>query len=164
VRYGGDVWVESVVGKGTTFRIELPISSGVGVEEAPTSEPRESAATAVRILAVDIEPAFRELLSITLSADGHMVDRARDGEEAWDLVQSQNYDCITINMGMPRMGGQLLYELIKDYSNELARRCIFITGADRSKEVREFIASSGNPSLGKPFHLDDIRTLVLGHL
>jgi CheY-like chemotaxis protein len=113
---------------------------------------------------VDNEPAFRELLAITLSADGHMVDRAKDGEEAWDLVQSQNYDCITINMGMPRMGGQLLYELIKDYSNELARRYIFITGADRSKEVQEFIAPSGNPSLGKPFHLDEVRTLVLGRL
>jgi CheY-like chemotaxis protein len=62
---------------------------------------------------------------------------------------------------MPKMGGQDLYRRIKETSPDLARRCIFITGATHGPEVEEFIVATGNPYLTKPFHLEEVRRLVL---
>jgi CheY-like chemotaxis protein len=94
-------------------------------------------------------------------SEQYLVERARDGEEAWDLIRAKDYDRIILNLWMPRMGGQELYHRIKEYSEELATRCIFITGASRSEGLQEFIASTGNPSLSKPFNLEALRRLVI---
>jgi DNA-binding response OmpR family regulator len=122
---------------------------------------KESSGKGKRVLVVNNEPAFRDLLTITLSADGHTVDRANDGEDAWNMIHRQDYDRILVNLWMPRMGGQKLYELIYDYSHELARKCIFITGASAGDDTHDFIAATGNPSLSKPFPLAEVRRLVL---
>jgi hypothetical protein len=58
------------------------------------------------------------------------------------------------------MGGQHLHRLIKGYDSELAKRCIFITGAIFNSELQEFIAATGNPSLNKPFSLQAIQKLI----
>jgi CheY-like chemotaxis protein len=152
-QHGGELWAKSVVGKGATFHLELPVSpvaEGVGKS---TLEPVEEAAATKQILVVNDEPGFRELLAIELSSAGYLVDRAKDGEEAWDMVHSQTYDGIILNLTIPVMGGQHLYRLIQRYDNELAKKCIFITGAIFNSELQEFIAATGNPSLNKPFSL-----------
>jgi CheY-like chemotaxis protein len=161
-QYGGELWAESVVGAGTTFHIELPASSAVSVKE-DKAKPRELAEPAVaqkHILVVNNELDFLRLLSLALQPEGHIVTRANDGNEAWQMVQHQEYDCIFLNIMMPGMNGQQLYLLIKDHNPDLARKCIFMTGAAGSPQVREFIASTGNSCLAKPFTLKEVRRLV----
>ena len=160
-QHGGEVWAESVVGKGTTMHIELPRSPLDEPGPAVLTPPPPVVEPALRVLAVNDESAFREILSVALLSEGHTVDQARDGEEAWDMLRSRHYDCIILNLWMPRMGGQELYQRIAEYNSDLARRCIFITGAAHSQEVDRFIAATGNPSLRKPFTLAEIRRLLL---
>jgi PAS domain S-box-containing protein len=160
-RHGGDLWAESVPGVGATHHIELPISPGAIELEANAPEPEQAAIPVRRLLVVNNEPEFRELLALTLSPESYRVDRAKDGNEAWDMVRRQAYDCILQNIFMPGMDGRQLYTLIKGYNADLARKCIFVTGATRSPEVLEFIAATGNRSVYKPFSLGEIRTMVL---
>jgi signal transduction histidine kinase len=165
-QHGGALWVESVLGEGATFHVELPISEAAGDLKPSVPEPtrvdgRLNPGPVKRILAVNDEPRMRELLAVALSSETHRVDWAKDGEEAWQMVQSQSYDCIVLNLLMPVMSGRQLYPLIKGYDHELAQRCIFITGALFNPEVQEFLEATGNPSLAKPFSLHDIRALVM---
>jgi CheY-like chemotaxis protein len=162
-RHGGEIWAESVPGKGARIYVEVPLAP---LYEAEMAEPlaaelAQMAEIKPRVLIVNDEVAFRELLSISLAEDGRQVDRARNAEEAWDMVQSQHYDCIVLNLWMPWMNGQTLYYRIKEYSEELAQSCIFVTGAHRSQGVQEFLAATGNLSLSKPFSLREIRQLVV---
>jgi signal transduction histidine kinase/CheY-like chemotaxis protein len=160
-QHGGDICVESVQGQGTTINIELPRSPLKEEKQLAPAPPQKKPENTIRVLAVNDEPAFRQILSFSLSADNCRVERARNGEEAWEMVQSQHYDCIILNLWMPKMGGQDLYRRIKESSADLARRCIFITGATHGPEVEEFIVATGNPYLTKPFHLEEVRRLVL---
>ena len=85
---------------------------------------------------------------------------ALSGQDAWDLVQRAQYDCIIADLKMPGMTGQQLYELIRDTDPALAHKIIFITGDTARLGLREFLESSGNPLLGKPFRLADLRRQV----
>jgi two-component system CheB/CheR fusion protein len=160
-QYGGELWAESVVGAGTTFHIELPTSAPVKEAETESLEPAEPEVNRKHVLVVNNEPDFLRLLSLTLQPEGHVVDRAKDGNEAWQMVQHQEYDRILMNVLMPGMNGQQLYRLIKDHRPDLARRCIFMTGGKSSPDIREFIDGTGNPCLGKSFTLEEVRKLVL---
>lgn len=162
--HDGEIWVESVSQKGTTVHIELPGDPADNAPAADSASRDEFSGRPRRILVVNNEPAFRELLTITLSADGHTVDRANDGEDAWNMLHQEDYDRILVNLWMPRMGGQKLCEMIYDYIHDLARKCIFITGITAGDEIQEFITATGNPWLSKPFQLAEIRRLVLDPL
>jgi two-component system NtrC family sensor kinase len=158
-QHGGELWAESVVGAGSTFHIELPLSS---YREGEALDPMPVATDVLtkQVLVVNDEPDFRELLTIALSSEGYLVEQAEDWVVAWDMVRRQVYDGIILDLQMPGMGGQRLYWLIKDYDSTLAQRCIFITGAVLNSELLEFIAAAGNPLLNKPFSLQAIIRLV----
>ena len=110
---------------------------------------------------MDDEQAIRDLVSRVLSADGHLVDRAEDGETAWRKLQCRSYDHILLDLVMPQMSGQELYELVKESDRRLAGRIIFITANVTRPEVRDFLEATGSPVLAKPFGLAELRRVIL---
>ena len=163
-QHGGEIWADSKNGEGTTFHIELPIAGGEAGEtpnhaaiDAPISETK-------RVLVVDDEPQIRNFLSRSLQLDGLQVDLAGDGEEAWRRLQDQPYDCIILDLKMPGMSGQQLYQAIGVLGQELTKKVIFITGDTVSSETLDFIAAAGSPALTKPVDLDQLRQWVRSSL
>jgi len=59
----------------------------------------------IRILVVDDEPAMRRALRATLSASGFIIEEARNGEEAVELVAKRSVDLVLLDSNMPGMGG-----------------------------------------------------------
>ena len=114
-----------------------------------------------RILVIDDEQALRNLVARVLSADGHRVDQAEDAEVGWRLLQRRSYDHILLDLVMPGTSGQELYQRIRQSDIRLANRTIFMTGTADSPEVRRFLEATGNPVLGKPFGLDELRRVIL---
>ena len=148
-QHGGDIWAESVPGQGTTFHIELPITSPLEEESGPSPTKH--------ILVVDDEPHIRDLLARSLARERYTVDLAENGEEAWRKVQDISYDCIIMDLKMPGMSGPELFQHIKEYDQELAEKAIFITGDLVSPDTLEFVVTASNPTLTKPFDLEEIR-------
>ncbi len=66
-----------------------------------------------RILVVDDDDNLRELLAIVLSQDGRVVDTARDGIEALELLNQNRYDLIISDLRMPGLNGLALYEALR---------------------------------------------------
>lgn len=160
--HGGDIWVESDLGIGTTFHIEIPILSPSGVLEIeePEKQPTPAPDKPMHVLVVDDEANIRKLAASLLSLESCTVDLAENGNEAWHKLQSDFYDCIILDLKMPGMGGEELYWLIEGSNPEQASKVIFVTGDIASQETSKFISGTGNLSLSKPFNIAEFRDLV----
>lgn len=162
----GHLRLETEVGHGTTFTIELPI-----VEvEAPTREPAatkspEQVATAIsmsprRLLVVDDEPGIREVLQELLTSLGYSVETAANGCVAMNRIENNHFDLLISDLCMPEMDGPELHRRIRDKDEGLARRMIFLTGDTVSPKSRTFLEETGNRWLTKPFNITDIENAV----
>jgi len=154
--HAGDIWAKSQPGKGTTIHVELPIVLHDANVESTTPETPANQTIKQHLLVVDDEAGIRELLHRGLTGAGHTVDVSSDGQKAWEMIQEHSYDGIIADLKMPGMSGQRLFELVKDFKPDLAGKIAFITGDTASSETREFLDTTGNLALSKPFDLEGL--------
>jgi CheY-like chemotaxis protein len=104
--HGGFLTVESQPGRGTTFRIHLPVAG------APAERPATGLKTAPTVLLVDDEEMIRNTLSLLLKSEGYDVCAAEDGNAALHIFRQrpQEIDLVITDLKMSGMDG---YELIK---------------------------------------------------
>ena len=158
--HGGKMWAESSPGEGSTFHIELPVLPEATPVRANPTINGGGQVTGRRILVVDDEPEVRDILLRALSADGHDVALAPDGESAWKLIQENQFDMIFLDLRMPGIDGQELHQLVSEFSSDLARKIVFITGDTANSDTRKFLDSTPCPVLSKPFTIEAVRSLL----
>ena len=119
---GGDVTVDSVMGKGATFTLRIPVKvtlAGTEEEEGASSvetvEADEHAESQARrsVLVIDDDPNALDLLARTLQAAGFRVVSATDGEMALELARNLQPSAITLDVLMPGMDGWTVLEALK---------------------------------------------------
>ena len=115
----------------------------------------------MRILIVDDEPNALELMTRALTRDGHAVDTASSGDDAWRQLQAARFDCVVADLRMPGMDGQELHRLTQETDPEQASRFIFLTGDTFSAETLAFAdATPGATLLMKPVDLAALQLRV----
>jgi signal transduction histidine kinase/DNA-binding response OmpR family regulator/putative methionine-R-sulfoxide reductase with GAF domain len=113
---GGDIAVDSEVGKGSTFSIRLPAEvmdpkagRALDLQAHAKSQP-EGTST---VLIIDDDPAVRDLLERFLSKEGFQVASAASGEEGLRLANALHPVAITLDVLMPGMDGWAVLTALK---------------------------------------------------
>jgi len=157
----GRIWVESKLGRGATFIVELPIvteDSQLVLLEPTVEEPKK--ATKAKILVIDDEPVIRQFVSRVLSEEGHEVEALDNAKDALKRIKSKRYSLILLDIKMPGIGGIELYKQFQGIAPSLKKRVVFITGDVMGKRTTDFLAKTKAPYMMKPFDAEQLKTEI----
>ncbi|WP_164851327.1 ATP-binding protein [Larkinella soli] len=175
----GRIQVESEVGQGTTFTLELPLRRAeptpvsvpeppVRVEvketpdllpaddEVPASDPNgEEAGRKPVILLVEDNQELRSFMTQGLSGPFRILTAA-DGFSGWELCRSELPDLVISDIMMPRMSGYKLCRMIKENPLTSHIAVVLLTAKSAMESKIEGLSAGANDYLTKPFHYDEL--------
>jgi len=145
---GGEVFVDSEPGEGTTVTLLLPCSEpGMAVAQ-PAEEPALPEQPRAEILVVEDNEDVGQFAETLLTELGHSVTLATSGEEALELTRTRDFDVVFSDVVMPGMGGLRLAERLAEEKPDLP--VVLATGY--SQEIAQS-GSGGRPVILKPYRL-----------
>ena len=173
---GGQISVDSIYTKGSTFRVSLPqqivsdvpmkftniVTDGAKVEqyqqifEAPDA----------RVLIVDDNDMNRMVTRKLLRATRVKTDLAASGQECLDKARETRYDVIFMDHEMPEMNGIETLEHLRNQTNGLCRNTpVIALTANAGADMKEFYQKNGFAAyLAKPIHGSLLEATLLQHL
>ncbi len=156
---GGNVRIDSEVGKGTAVTLFLPCSQPeTAVEHAPPSAVEEGGAGKT-VLVVEDDTQVRMLILEVLRDLNYRAIEASDPEEALAALRSHTHvDLMVSDVGLPGMNGRQLAEMAR--SNRPNLKILFMTGYAAEAAVRSEFLEPGMEMLLKPFQLDGLTAKI----
>jgi CheY-like chemotaxis protein len=114
----------------------------------------------MRILLVDDEEDFLNVMGGVLHDKGHEVVRAKDGKQAREALEGEKIDLIISDVYMPTLDGVRFHSFVRRFTDARDVPFIFISGYD-DEHLRKLAAESPNDYfLRKPAAVEDILTLI----
>jgi signal transduction histidine kinase/ActR/RegA family two-component response regulator/HAMP domain-containing protein len=170
-RHKGGIEIQSVLGKGTTFRLVFPVC-----ERLPVLEPAKEVDTKIepmQILCIDDESSLRELLKEILERDGHKVVLSDSGQSGLDefriaTERHRPFDLVITDLGMPYLDGRQVAKtiklespttpvimltgwgaFIKEEDGDQEEADVILSKPPRSRELRETLQKFRHPRSGE---------------
>jgi len=157
--HDGHVHVYSEVGKGTEFKVWLPVSNDQVIDrEAGIQEDAPHGTEA--LLLVEDDPTVLAVGQGMLESLGYIVLTATNGEEGLEVYRAYRDDIALVltDMTMPRMGGHELYRAVSQIDPEV--KVLLISGYSCKEEVAALQKQGLRAFVQKPFDLQALAQVV----
>ena len=155
-RHQGMISVESKLGMGTTFHIDLPLTQ----HQPETSDVGEktSMMKSLSILVIDDEEFVRETLGEILAALSHDVQTADSGRVALEKIATKHFDVVFTDLAMPEMDGWETARAIRQLEPHLP--LVLVTGYGSTLEAPTGEKNLVDAIIGKPFAFDQVTAVL----
>jgi signal transduction histidine kinase/ActR/RegA family two-component response regulator len=168
---GGSISLESEPGKGSTFRVEIPLNESKesditkltqtemsDVEKLATDQPE------YRILIVEDQLENQLLLTKLLESVGFQVKIAENGAQGVELFQSWHPHFIWMDRRMPVMDGMEATRRIRELPNGKAVKIVAVTASAFDEQRSEMLDAGMDDYVRKPYRAHDIYDCMAKHL
>jgi two-component system, OmpR family, response regulator len=108
----------------------------------------------VRVLVVEDDPDLNRQLTQALADAGYAVDAAKDGEDGFFLGDTEPYDAIILDLGLPKMDGLTILEQWR--RNGKMMPVLILTARDRWSDKVSGMDAGADDYLAKPFHMEEL--------
>lgn len=157
VQHKGAINVYSELGRGTIFRIYLPVISSSALK---AEEPYDVVEGSGTILLIDDEPAIRFTNRLLLESAGYKVLVAENGLEGLEIYKKDKdeIDLVILDMIMPEMNGSECFKRIKEFDS--SAKVILCSGFPQDADVAEMKKAGLISFLYKPCRCDELSRVV----
>ena len=171
-KLGGEIKVESEVGKGSTFTFTMPFEGSIGGVEQGKTTTTSSVRTTIRIsgrvddlnakkiLVAEDEDHNYELVKIVLQKRYKLM-RAHNGIEAVTINEDEKPDLILMDIRMPAMNGLDATRIIKEVSNTPV---IALSAYAFEENIRKAKEAGCDDFMAKPFKVENLIEIVKKYL
>lgn len=112
----------------------------------------------MRILVVEDEKKLAADLGKALEGSGHVIDQAADGEKAWFMGDTEDYDLVVLDLGLPKLDG---VQVLKRWrANARTMPILVLTARDSWSEKVDAIDAGADDYLTKPFRMEELLARV----
>jgi len=158
---GGQITVESELGRGSTFRFLVTLAVSAAPAEEPIAGPPRRIPTAGRplfVLVVEDNAVNKMVTTHMLSALGHRFEVASDGRQALSRLEASRYDVVLMDCQMPVMDGLEATRILREREREQGRHTwVFAMTASATQREREGCFAAGmDDVLVKPLTLEEL--------
>jgi two-component system OmpR family response regulator len=108
----------------------------------------------MRLLVVEDDRDLNRQIVSALEAAGYAVDRAFDGEEGWFLGDTEPYDAVVLDIGLPKRDGVAVLEAWRRAGR--AMPVLILTARDRWSDKVQGFDAGADDYVGKPFHMEEV--------
>jgi signal transduction histidine kinase/CheY-like chemotaxis protein len=159
-RCGGEVSVQSLPGRGTTFVVRLPVANAAadaslsGSAHVAGTDSQASNSRSLRILVIEDEENVRRFLFMALTQIGHRPRLASDGTEGLAAFEEEKFDLVLTDLGLPGVSGEEVARVVARRSP--ATPVVLLTGwSDQLRDEAKHLEGVAR-ILGKPITLQTL--------
>ncbi|MCK5523935.1 MAG: response regulator [Thiomargarita sp.] len=154
---GGEIWVNTKPGEGSTFNFTANFGFLKMQEESSQSQQKEIAQKnlkGARILLVEDNLINQKLVKEIMRSEGLVVEIANHGKEAIFMIDKADFDAVLMDIQMPKMDGYETTQFIRERHKKLP--IIAMTACTMSGDKEKSIAAGMNDYISKPIDIDEL--------
>lgn len=165
--YKGEIFLESIINKGSKFIIQFPeslnkdfvnsnITKSLFIPKLTKEPIRENKVSSKKILVVDDNNDIRNLLIKNLSIS-YNVTAAKNGFEALELCKDIGYyDLILTDIMMPVMDGEEFFNNLRNNVGDRITPVIFLTAKSSATDIIDYLSLGAIDFISKPFSIEEL--------